>query len=461
MRHIDSKNVLAPRGSFLFLKETDALRAYFELDFMPSPNESKKCYPLHCSTFRLKMLIKKSQEKTMPDSTQSKAASAKGLPAQKKCFLPLIFNLSVACVFLTKAPILWAYDTLQGTSKTALATKEPETSKSLISFPATPENVRYFLRYSLDHKNYLIKTRETKIEVPVKAKIMALTAVRNNGTIAREYSIVPLNKQLQLPQSLDSTPGLENAEPEEIDSSILSSYEDVASNSEVASSKKIAEDEQNEIRRTDLEARIGLKIIKFHLKSTVGAESLNGNSMLLSPTYELAQSFLSNQSLWSVGLGGTIAKLELNQKSQKATGVFSRNYLFASAQVAPQVTARAALNFLKTPELAEVIKEIDDSEHAAISTYSRVSPSFRAEYQPLENLELGLEIRPYVSGGGGYGFSLDSAYNWITWQKIAGYLGAEYDSYKLKRHAQCSGCTDDNTSEISQLSLSLQGLMLL
>ncbi|MEI8027963.1 MAG: hypothetical protein WCI18_16555 [Pseudomonadota bacterium] len=395
----------------------------------------------------------------MSDSTQRNSAAAKGLQAQKKYLQPFILNLSLASALLTRSPFLWAFDQPQGLSKAAVSTQQPETSKAVVSFPATPENVRYLLKYSLNRKKYLIKSREAKFEVPVKAKIFALTAVRNDGTIAREYSIVPLNKQLLLPQSQESTPILEQAEPEEIDSNILSSYEIVASNSEMTSSKKIAEDEQNEIRRTDLEARVGLKIIKFHLKSSLGAESLNGSSLLLSPTYELAQSFLSNQTIWSVGLGGTFAKLELNQASQKATGMFIRNYLYASAQVAPQFTVRAALNFLKTPELAEVIKEIDDSEQATISAYSRVSPSFRAEYQPVESVELGLELRPYISGGGGYGYSLDGAHKWITWQKIRGYLGAEYDSYRLKRKGQCSGCTDDNTSEINQLSLTLQGRM--
>ena len=354
-------------------------------------------------------------------------------------------------------------------SHVARADDSPETPQSKVlagegtsqmasvKFPPTPEQVKYLLKYAMEGKTFLVKSLEAKFVLPIQAQIIGLTAVRPNGTIAREYSIAPLMAQLASPNLSDDPTQNAQSEPEEIDSGLLSSYEDTASNSETRSSEKIALDEQNDIRRGEIQGSLGLKLIRFNLESTLGAQSLKGSSFLLSPTYELAQSFFSGNTPWAVGIGGTFAKLVLNQPSQKATGTFSKTYLFASGLLAPKFTFKAALNFLKTPELSEVIQEIDGTEQAKISSYSRISPTFRGDYLAQEELDLGLEIRPYVSGGGGFGYSLDGTYLVWEMQRIKAFAGAEFDAYNLKRSKQCSDCTDENSTKINQLSIFVQG----
>jgi len=415
------------------------------------------------------MLFKKSPTKTKANFGLTMVSKAPGLYVKQNDLLSLIVNLCLACTFLLKSPVIRAQENRtqenrtqenrKGASKKSSSLNRSQSPKVQMTFPATPENVKYLLKYSLHWKKYRLTSRKASMEVPLKAKILQLTAVRADGTIAREYSVVPLNKQLKRPPSQANPARGQQSSPEELDAKILSSYESTASHSELSSTKKIAEEEQNEIRRTDLEARIGLKLIRFDLNSTLGTQSLKGSSLLLSPTYELAQSFASHQTKWAVGLGGTFAKLELKQASQNANGMFSKTYLFTSIQLAPQFTVRGSLNVLKTPELAEVIRDVDDSEQANLSSYLRVSPAIRAEYNPVDPLELGLELKPFVSGGGGYGYALEGAYRMVLWRKIRGYLGADYDIYKLQRRGQCSACTNENTTIISKLSLNFQGRM--
>jgi hypothetical protein len=340
-----------------------------------------------------------------------------------------------------------------------------------ITFPETPEPVKYSLTFVVNSTKTKLKSTEPYFFIPLQARILRLSAVRKNGTLARQYAVEPLQDQLTAalnqPDQEVSQDQIEIPAPPQppkpvetpidpLDETVLAGYENKASSSEKTSTEKLETELTDEIKRGKLQIKLGAELERVSFKSTLANQTLEGNSSDLAPTYELRQFFNRVQDLYSFAIGGRTTKLTLEQPVENTSSPYSEFYIAGGISTSPLLTFDVMIAWLKTPELAVVITEIDDVEHGQISSSSHVGFTLGARYQWMEKLESGIKVTPYISAGGGLGFGLFTNYEFLEYQKIQFSAGAFYENLKLNRKGQCGACTAENTTRINQLGLSFQ-----
>ncbi len=351
-------------------------------------------------------------------------------------------------------------------------TTAPRSMEAKISFPETPEVVKYSITFIIDSVKTKLKSTEPYFIVPVNATIVRLSAVRKNGTLARQYAVKPLQDQLDAARLQSETPvpkdlppelpiSTEEPKPVEIpvdplDEEVLSGYENKATSSEKTSTDKLETELTEEFKRGKLFLKLGAELERIKFDSTLGNQTLSGSTAGLSPVYELRQFFSRGQGQYSLGFGGRTTKITLDQPVEKTSSGYSEFYLASSLSMSSKISFDTYFSWLKTPELLQVIKEIDDVEHGQISSSSHFGLTLGARYQWIEKLESGIRLTPYVSAGGGLGYNIFTNYEFLEYQRIFLTLGAFYKDLKLSRKDQCDACTSENTTKINQLGLSLQ-----
>ena len=351
-------------------------------------------------------------------------------------------------------------------------TTPPHSMKAKVSFPETPEVVKYSLTFIINSVKTKLKSTEPYFIVPVNATIVRLSAVRKNGTLARQYALKPLQDQLDAARKQSETPVVKDLPPElpisteaskpvettvdPLDEKVLSGYENKATSSEKTSTDKLETELTEEFKRGKLLVKLGAELEQIKLNSTLGNQTLSGTSSGIAPTYELRQFFSRGEVEYSLGFGGRTTKITLDQPVEKTSSGYSEFYLASSLSMSPQVSLDTYFSWLKTPELSQVIKEIDDVEHGLISSSSHFGLTIGARYQWIDKLESGIRLTPYVSAGGGLGYHIFTNYEFLEYQKIFLTLGAYYKDLKLSRKDQCNACTSGNATKMSQVGLSLQ-----
>lgn len=368
-------------------------------------------------------------------------------------------------IFLGSIPIF-------AEAKTSNAQKNNIHSREIkVTFPETPEPVKYSLTIVVNTIKTKLRSTEPYFFVPIQAKILRLSAVRKDGTLARQYAVKPLQDQLTSALSqLESEVSQDNSEipskleppkPVEtpidpLDETVLAGYENKASSSEKSSTEKLENELTDEIKRGKLLVKLGAELERVSFKSTLANQTLDGTSSSLAPTYELRQFFSRGQDLYSFAIGGRTTKLTLEQPIENTSSPYNEFYAAVGISMSQPITFDAIISWLKTPELAVVITEIDDVEHGQISSSPHVGLTLGVRYQWMEKIESGIKLTPYISAGGGLGFGLFTNYEFLEYQKIHFSAGAFYENLKLNRKGQCGACTSENTTRINQLGLSIQ-----